>query len=135
MAAMKRDLEVIRAILLALESQTDNTGLTANRLPGLPTDLVNYNLTLLIDERLVRGTITRNSAQPTGGPAYGHRLEWAGHDLLDAIREPAVWAETTRRVTEFGAFTIGMVREIAMAIAARELAGRAGLPDTDRPTS
>ncbi len=122
---MKRDLEILRAILLALETQTDSSGLTANRIPGFPTDQVNYNLTLLIEERFVRGNITRTSGQAGGGVAYGQRLEWAGHDLLDAIRSPKVWEETKATIDKVGAFSIGLVKELAMAIAARAVRGQA----------
>ena len=87
---MKRDMDLIRQILLKVES-SDKT-LYSFGVCGYQQREVDYNLELLISRRLVNGQLNRPI---TGGinPAV-HGLTWDGHDLLDSIRSESMWEKT-----------------------------------------
>jgi hypothetical protein len=47
-----------------------------------------------------------------------HRLTWQGHDLLDAIRNDQVWAQTKTTVIEIvGSVAVDVLKNIAGHIA------------------
>ena len=51
--------------------------------------------------------------QGGGGVVMVGDITWAGHDFLDAVREPQVWAETKSRAEKVGGWTVGILTDIA----------------------
>lgn len=93
---MKRDMELIRLLLLEAEGEEkpDLSGYTeAQRV---------YHAALLIDAELVEGAIAGGS---NGFPVAAHiiRLNWMGHEFLDAARNPSVWKKAMEKVQSGGA--------------------------------
>ena len=83
---MKRDIDVIRTILLEAERRdamwSINELVTADR----PLDLVGYNGKLLVDAAYLDGASLLSSLDVA---VMG--LAWKGHDLLDAVRDATVF--------------------------------------------
>ncbi|MCP5007735.1 MAG: DUF2513 domain-containing protein [Planctomycetes bacterium] len=89
---MKRDWELIRAILLRLEeSNRPNAVVKASAFPDIPEQEVNYNISLLRNDGYIEASILES--KPGGGiyAATAQRLTNHGHDLLDSIRKDSVW--------------------------------------------
>jgi hypothetical protein len=108
MAAMKRDMELIRLLLLRVESGEETPELEqydqSNRV---------YQAALMIDAGLVEGVISKDQH---GMPARSAiiRLTWAGHDFLDAVRDNGVWKNIKDNVLKPGAsWTFGLLLEYA----------------------
>jgi len=92
---MKRDWEIIRAILLRLESaSTPNTYLNAEAIEEFPTQAVAYNMRLLSQAGFIKARILETS---TGsgeiGAALAQHLTNSGHELLDTMRSDTVWSK------------------------------------------
>jgi hypothetical protein len=85
---MKRDMELIRLLLLQLESGA----LELPKLEGYSQEEITYNAALAIEAGLINGQILVN---PTDGRrdmmVSIDRLTWAGHDFLDAARDDTIW--------------------------------------------
>jgi hypothetical protein len=87
---MKRDWDCIRAILIALDEKGDTaSALRANEVEGFDFDLVSYNMSLLIDAQLIKGTCIQPTDRTVQCIAFGMR--WEGHELLDKMRSATLW--------------------------------------------
>ena len=98
---MKRDFDVIREILLEVESR--------NRIdiPSSRTEIRSYHGELLIKERYAESGRLLNTTTLTG-------LTWKGHDLLDSIRDDKVWSKTKIKLLEVGgSASLSVVKAIA----------------------
>ena len=91
---MKRDMDLIRLLLLRAEGEEPAPDLSA-----YPHEQQVYHSALLIEAGLVRGEIiTDGNGQPNATVTL--RLTWKGHEFLDAARNDTVWkkaAETTKK--------------------------------------
>ena len=121
---MKRDIDLVRKLLLALESDEiygDTYTIRPNNFKIEGYDLeadetflenirkINYHLRLLDDAKLI--AIDINSA----GQIAVQRLTWEGHEFLDAARDDKVWKKVKREVAEKGGgFTIDIVKALAI---------------------
>lgn len=110
---MKRDMDLIRDLLLAIEADNRLNGIT-----HLEPEIgefgvtesnfyeVAYHLTLLIEAGFIEGR--RGMRMP-----IITRLTWAGHDFADSIRDPEVWAKTKKGAMAAGGFTVELLRDLA----------------------
>ncbi len=88
---MKRDMELIRQILLRIESW-DHWRQSGFEMCGYEQDEVDHNVGLLISRGLIDGHLKRRGS---GKPRLiVGQLEWEGHDFLDAIRSESIWEKT-----------------------------------------
>ena len=86
---MKRDMALVRTILLALEASRDNEPASV----ALPRDVddlhMNYHVRLMKEGGLIHAIeISRSMSTTAWVP---HTLTWAGHEFLDAVRDADVW--------------------------------------------
>ena len=115
---MKRDVDLERDILLAIEAHDDPRAFVSfddlAARSGQPLDQIGYQVGLLHEAGLVVAVDTRAQDDPYGWSA--DRLTYAGHVHLDAIRDPETWRrakEGARKIGDFSAETLG---ELAKAI-------------------
>lgn len=86
---MNRNMEIIRDILLKLESEK---GHIKSEIEGYEADLVRYNMGLLVEAGLVEGTVDPGfSRSQAPDDVFLRKLTWLGHEFLDNIREKPVW--------------------------------------------
>jgi hypothetical protein len=79
---MKLDWELVRLILLELESSADTTTiLQPTDIAGYDRPLVSYHLRLLTEAGLVHGEYSQSIAEPWC--CYATSLTWGGHQLLE----------------------------------------------------
>jgi hypothetical protein len=76
---MKRDLELVRKILLALEVYGHGFGPAALTVAGYDQAVIEHHVSLLTQEHLIQ-----NNA-----------ITWTGHDFLAIVRNGVVWATVT----------------------------------------
>jgi len=120
---MKRDMDLIRLLLLQQESGEDPL-----ELQDYPTDLIVYNSALMIDAGFIVGNIiSDHNGSPAGVSII--RLTWAGHDFLDSTRDPTIWTKAKDRVLKPGiSWTFSILVEFLKAEAQRQLGSALGLP-------
>ncbi|WP_428642599.1 DUF2513 domain-containing protein [Roseibium sp.] len=86
---MKRDMALVRTILFALEASKDNEPASVH-LPHNVDDLhMNYHIRLMKEGGLIHAIEMSRSMYPTAW--VPHTLTWAGHEFLDAVRDPDIW--------------------------------------------
>ena len=92
---MRRDIELIREVLLSLEQDRFSK----------PTDLqaqkeLDYHVRLLEDAGLVT-SVTWGAARH-GFPIVHHidRLTWAGHEFLDLSRDESIWSDAKQKLLQ-----------------------------------
>ena len=104
---MKRDMNLIRLLLLATEGEEPKPDLSA-----YSEDQRVYHSALLIEAGLVHGeTVLDGSGQPVGTVTL--RLTWVGHEFLDAARNDTIWKKAGERIKKSGVdVTMSLLQEI-----------------------
>jgi hypothetical protein len=102
---MKRDMDLIRAILLEVEESNLTDGSQPVQLTEVPGDVktVSYQVQLLGEAGLliVSNDHQNFESEERGEPDfYPVRLTWAGHEFLDAARNDAFWKTATKNVMQ-----------------------------------
>lgn len=122
---MKLDHDVVRNLLLKIESEADETGLSTNAQKQLAIDLE-------ISESLLGYTINRvNEANLITGKAlfasnsfYSFspiQLTFKGHEYLDNIRAPKVWKQSKSVAEKIGSVSLNIMSNIASDIILKTL--------------
>ena len=89
---MKRDMGLIRNILLMLEDEINPSACTIS-IPDVPEHVVNYHLALLVEAGLVDGLVSAETGTNPSIPRYVrvYRITWSGHEFIDNFRNDDVW--------------------------------------------
>jgi Hypothetical protein (DUF2513) len=107
----KRDMDLVRTILLHVEAEEHGWYIPESVVDSISKDSsdaesINYHLRLLGEA----GYLDRSGGYAIGG------LTWAGHDFVDSVRDPDVWAKTKKRAQSVGAWTFDILKEVAKSI-------------------
>ena len=86
---MKRDMNLIRLVLLAVQDDAQFNGSAA----GYTDDQIKYHQALAIEKGLLKGKVLKYSDDDGDIPGAVHvqGLTWDGHDFVDAIASDANW--------------------------------------------
>jgi hypothetical protein len=97
---MKRDMDLIREILLYIEgAQPARNGWINVSIPRRTSEEISYHLKLLADEGLIDGRPLRTSS---GEFWQLNGLTYAGHDFVDAARSDTLWTKAKAIFLEAG---------------------------------
>ena len=111
---MRRDLDLVRAILVAVEDADAPVNAAELVTPDWPFALVTYHVELLQSRGLVDAKVTRTKG---GAIALVLGLTWEGCDYLDAIRDERVWSRTKAVIAEtVGSATMAVVKSTAVKV-------------------
>ncbi len=119
---MKRDMDLIRDLLLRIESDPTFDGVhwipfdKSYEFAGHSFEEVTYHVDLLFEARLIKGN-DRGDAPMIRG------LTWEGHEFLDDIKDSGIWEKTKARVAVLPGVALSVIAEIAKA----EIKKRLGL--------
>lgn len=97
-ARLRRDMELVREILRATEDAGPE-GFTNRecRFPERDDVEVAYHVRLLSEAGMLEGIVADSESGLIG--AYRvDRLTWAGHEFLDAARDPKLWAAAKAKI-------------------------------------
>ena len=122
---MKRDMELVRDILLAIEaSNTSPLDRVPLQSPGHSEEEISYHVELLARA----GLIDANDASSFDGHCwYAKSLTWNGHEFLDAVRDPEVWRRTKEGASKAGNASIEFIWELAKAYGKHVIKERLGI--------
>lgn len=113
---MKRNLDLIRTLLLHFEAKSDHAAEKATHIEGYDELTVKYHVLLLAQAKLIdyepelttTGRIIR--AIPFG-------LSWHGHEFLDSVRNDKVWEQVKDRARREGTeMPFEIVKSLALDI-------------------
>lgn len=122
---MKRDWDLIRALLLEIEERCGPEPVGAEQLQaGSDRPQVAYHVGLPIEAGLVAGEDTTSHA---GEDYMVQRLTWRGHEFLEAARDDTRWKRAkTTIVSKGGALMFELVKETLIAGARAAIAAAGG---------
>lgn len=123
---MKRDMDLIRRILIEVESIDTPEVSTALELDGVDEVTVKYHLTLLVDAGLmeeVEHGFTRS--RPGTKILFSRliRLTWQGHEFLDAARDQTRWNKAKEQMAKIGGVGVEGMKAILFKIIADAISG------------
>jgi Hypothetical protein (DUF2513) len=117
---MKRDMDLVRELLLKLEAEP----LDGNLWSLNPDDLGIRDRARgnLLSSRAAHRWRLLDAERGLSGHFVARRLTWAGHDFLDSVRDSKVWRTTKDRVKAAGGFTIEILASVAEKVIEENIA-------------
>ena len=128
---MLRNMDLIRELLLRLEGLPSTPSSVYILTPameeiaiaGYSADQIHYHLSLIIEA----GLIESGSTPVVQCGFMFMRLSWAGHDFLDSIRDPEVWARTKKGAEAAGGFTFDLLKDLAKGFIRKQVEDYTGI--------
>lgn len=118
---MKRDLDLVRTIMLAVEESPKPQYPDVSTPEGYDEETFEYHVGLLGQAGLLE---TRDTST-LGGVSYRIKsLTWKGHEFLDAVRQDTVWEKTKSslgaQITSVG---LEVIKGVANNLVVQQLKG------------
>lgn len=136
---MRRDMELVRSLLLRIEDMAEAVEKAGDRaaltfdvegdregLEAYTPSRVLYHLHLLQKAGFVEGQELLSSGREVNQFALDG-ITWEGHEFLDDVRDPALWKKTKKGAKKAGAASAGLLWEFAKGYAKQEAKQRLGL--------
>lgn len=125
---MKRDLELIREILLKMEEHEGGYFMTSGgdfekHFPDLPFKEVGYHCYLLKDAGLIEATSVINHDDENGLWCLPLHLNSAGHDFLAVLKNDTFWNGLKTTVSTSGAWTFKTVLQAGVVAGVKLISG------------
>lgn len=109
---MKRDMDLIRKILLELEKKESITSWTTITIDGYRDDQVNYHIGLLDEAGFIE------AERYLDGQYMVRNLTWEGHEFLENAKNDTIWTKAKEFIKEKGgSVSLGIMTEILKKIA------------------
>ena len=113
---MKRDMDLVRKLLIVMEEEEFHTAISENFLPkieGYREELIFYHMQIMSQAGLLHlekdeYPIDQNQKIVT---RY-YSLSWDGHEFLDAARDNKRWEKAKAAMTAIGGFSIDVVKQL-----------------------
>jgi len=96
---MRRDMDLVREILLFVEENIPDGEQVAVEISGRSAAEVNYHIKLLHEAEFIEAIDTSSS---DGDDWIVQRLTWKGHDFAEAARSNVLWAKAKQLIVEKG---------------------------------
>ena len=120
---MKRDMDLCRKILFAIEEQYVDVVLYNISIEGYSMEEVAYHCKILRDAKL----ISDYGAQYASDQIYSFgvgSLTWEGHEFLDKVREDTIWNKTKGIISsKLLPMTLDVVKDVATSIISAAVQG------------
>jgi Hypothetical protein (DUF2513) len=123
---MKRDMDLARKILLEVDSWNDLEPKTV-KIDDADDLALNREIERLYDNGFLEGIAGNKSLQGQYKPIFVTDLSMKGHDFLDSIRDPDVWAKTKREAEAVGGFTLDLLKDLAKGLIKKKIEDHTGI--------
>ena len=112
---MKRNLDLVRDLLLQIEKRTKPASIDLDPPEGSSPEEVEYHIEILKGSNLINFS---HQAKGVNGSIFTNlSLTWEGHEFLDSIRSNAVWRVVQERIKHLGGTALEIVKELAIQVA------------------
>lgn len=112
---MKRDMELIRKILLHLEEKQDVNNWDSVVIEKYDPKVISYHIKLLYQAGLIEAKPL--NTKDSYGMWLAKGLTWDGHDFIDAIKNDNIWAKIKGGIKskglELGQVSFAVLKEYA----------------------
>jgi len=110
---MRRDLELLRTIMLRTEAVSPGTNLLELGLEETDFAALSHHVELLVEAGLLKAQISYMERSPVPVYVVVERLTWEGHEFLDLARDDRRWRSVLSRVTTgTGGTSFEIVRDL-----------------------
>ena len=120
---MKRDMDLVRLILLEIEDKYRSTAIYDLAIDGYDTEMVAYHCKILYEA----GLISDYKAQYADNEIYVFgvgSLTWDGNDFLEKIRDDSQWKKVKEIITKKGLpLIIESIKSVANALISATVEG------------
>jgi Hypothetical protein (DUF2513) len=121
---MKRDMELIRELMLAIDSREDTSECWAEDLEIVgDRDIaqIKYHLQLLVDAGFLEANIEHDNG-PNSPSILIIRMLWDGHEFLDNARNESIWREAMNKIAEKGgSVAVGVLIQVLAGVAKQQM--------------
>lgn len=125
---MQRDMDLIRLLLLYFERRESFSMDCDIQIPDYTREAVQYQLQLLAQGGFIVYEASRSTTNPDRLiQVYPFGLSWAGHELLDAIRDPDVWNRTKDGAQKVGSFGVDVIKALAKGFLRKKIEEHTGV--------
>jgi hypothetical protein len=122
---MKRDRDLIRSLLLEIELKDDGTGNPVNIDKRVNTDRdITEHLFLLANAGLIEAI---DASSMDARDIIVLRLTWEGHEYLDNIRDPEIWAGAKSGAQGLGGFSLEILGALAKGLIKKKIEQHTGV--------
>lgn len=114
---MKRDMDLVRRILIEAERLPDDDPMAAIRgIGGVSDTVFARHVALMQQAGLVQAPMERGGGRMRElGTVRG--LTWDGYDFLDAVRSDSIWAKTQSAIASAaGSVPFDLLKAVAMSL-------------------
>ena len=122
---MKRDMDLIRSILIMLEDAPFDGGplRIARKMPDHPPDEISYHVMLLHEAGLIHAFNRSGGEFVLWEPAY---ITWQGHEFLEAAKDDTRWNRAKSQFKEKGVpMVFDVLKSLLVSYAKQALLGPA----------
>lgn len=96
---MKRDMELIRKILMELEKRSFEEMSKEVVIPGYDQKTISFHLWLLVDARLISAVDMSSTNEISFIP---DNITWDGYEFLELAKNNTVWEKAIRAIKDKG---------------------------------
>lgn len=122
---MKRDMDIVRLILMQIADEDGPTFDGIFRFGETPAAVVTEHVKLLMEAGYIDGGFIESMDEAF---YHGLRLTWSGNDFVETIRDDGVWGEAKKRASKVGSWSVSLISELAKAYAKQKAVELGFLP-------
>jgi DNA-binding transcriptional ArsR family regulator len=118
---MKRDMELVRQILMIAEDASPDERFHTMRIEGHSDATVGKHVELLEDAGYIEADLVHTEER---GTVSGRvlRITWAGYEFLDAARSETLWRKAREQVGEkLGSVPVEVLKQLLIRLASNAL--------------
>lgn len=116
---MKRDMDLVRNILLTLEAEPSGYAPQTINIDGYTKDQIGYHIYLMIDGELLEGYEDEESGK-TSPSAFPKCITWEGYEFLDACRDDKRWEQGKSVFNKLGGVTLDVAKQVLTRIMVKQ---------------
>ncbi|NQU21047.1 MAG: DUF2513 domain-containing protein [Candidatus Nealsonbacteria bacterium] len=117
---MKRNMDLVRSILLAIEESKTGYAPRDLRIEGYTEEQIGYHIYIMKEGGLVNGTDV-TTMDDNGPTAVATSMTWTGHEFLDAARESERWKEAKSLLDKVGGAALGVWQTVLTKLVLKNL--------------
>lgn len=127
---MKRDMDLVRNLLLFFESRQEHTLMyfDLSGIDGYEPDTIAHHVTIMTEAGLLTPFTLTTDDSPIGPQTVsthpnliGYSLSWQGHEFLDAARQDNRWESAKRLAKTVGGVGFEVLKDILVDLTRRGL--------------
>src|SRR6266481_2649435 len=113
---MQRNMDLVRAILMRIESNPSGWAPRDFGIQGFPSEQIGYHAHIMMQEGLIEGTNVTH-LRSDGPEAIPRSLTWKGHEFLDLARDQERWNRAKAIIAKIGSAPISLWMKVLTDLA------------------